>query len=238
MNSTMHQSWRMGHLEWLELAVFLSVAAIAVVLLLIASFRLSSTFRRRRPAVLQLAAASWQRVPEIQLLVIGLPLELLWEIAQFPLYTVWHEGAWSYILYGLAHCTLGDLVILLAAYEITAVPAGTRYWPHRSKPRYILWFTLLGVVQCAYQGNLGLYRSDAAYPGYRGWRDAVSAMGADSATARLVYADTFCYIQSAPLIRKRSLTHSLAGYLNGLKSWLIGLRPGNRRVISTLIPGS
>ncbi len=146
MNSTMHQSWSMGHFEWLELVVFLSVAAIAVTLLLIASSRLFSTRHRRQPAALQFTAVSWQRVPEIQLLVIGLPLELLWEIAQFPLYTVWHEGAWSYILYGLAHCTLGDLVILLVAYEITAVPAGTRYWPYRSKPRYIFWFTLLGVI--------------------------------------------------------------------------------------------
>ena len=146
MNTTMHQSWRMGHIEWLELAAFVSVAAFAIALLLLAVCRLfSSPYQRERP-VPQTPKLNWQRVPEILLLVLGLPLHLLWEIAQFPLYTVWHEGAWSYILYGLAHCTLGDLLILLAAYEIVAVLAGSRYWAYRSKAVYVLFFTLLGLA--------------------------------------------------------------------------------------------
>ncbi|NIR59495.1 MAG: hypothetical protein GWO02_08210, partial [Gammaproteobacteria bacterium] len=70
------------------------------------------------------------RVPELVLLTLGLPLELLWEIAQFPLYTVWHQNDWGYVLYGLAHCTLGDLLILLVCFEIVAAIRGSRRWIH------------------------------------------------------------------------------------------------------------
>lgn len=89
-------------------------------------------------------------VPELQLLRFALPLELLWEIAQFPLYDVWHQEKWSYILYGLAHCTLGDLLILLATYELVALLAGGRAW-YRSRPNTgSLLFTLLGAAYTVY----------------------------------------------------------------------------------------
>jgi len=38
-------------------------------------------------------------------------LNLLWEIAHLPLYTVWAEGTLPYLAYVVVHCTLGDLVI-------------------------------------------------------------------------------------------------------------------------------
>jgi len=38
-------------------------------------------------------------------------LNLLWEIAHLPLYTVWAEGSPPYLAYVVVHCTLGDLVI-------------------------------------------------------------------------------------------------------------------------------
>jgi hypothetical protein len=38
-------------------------------------------------------------------------LSLTWEIAQLPLYTLWHEAQPAYIAYALAHCTLGDMLI-------------------------------------------------------------------------------------------------------------------------------
>ena len=156
MNTTMHQSWRMGHFEWLELAVFLSVTALVIVLLVLAGCRLFASLQHRRPEAPQISTITWQRVPEIQLLVLGLPLHLLWEIAQFPLYTVWHEGTWGYILYGLAHCTFGDLLILLVAYEIVAVLAGSRYWVYRSKPVYVLLFTLIGVVYTVWSETINV----------------------------------------------------------------------------------
>jgi hypothetical protein len=37
----------------------------------------------------------WLELPEFRLMALALPLHLLWEIAQFPLYTVWHQNEWS-----------------------------------------------------------------------------------------------------------------------------------------------
>ena len=77
--------------------------------------------------------------------MLALPLELLWEIAQFPLYGVWHQNDWGYILYGLAHCTLGDLLILLVIYEFMALILYNRTWFVELTVTRVLFFTLLGV---------------------------------------------------------------------------------------------
>jgi hypothetical protein len=38
-------------------------------------------------------------------------LSLAWEIAQLPLYTLWHEAEPAYIAFAVAHCTIGDVLI-------------------------------------------------------------------------------------------------------------------------------
>jgi hypothetical protein len=54
-------------------------------------------------------------------------LNLVWEIAQLPLYTVWAEDSLLYIAYVAAHCTLGDMAIGAASllFAIVATRAGT-----------------------------------------------------------------------------------------------------------------
>ncbi|HSH29573.1 MAG TPA: hypothetical protein VK971_06665 [Thiohalobacter sp.] len=89
-------------------------------------------------------------VPEWRLLGLGLALELQWEIAQYPLYDVWHRYDWDYILYGLVHCTLGDLLILLAAYMLVAGLTRDRFWYRKRPVAGGLAFTLLGVAYTAY----------------------------------------------------------------------------------------
>lgn len=36
---------------------------------------------------------------------------LLWEVAQLPLYTLWLEASPTYIAYAVLHCTVGDVLI-------------------------------------------------------------------------------------------------------------------------------
>jgi len=83
--------------------------------------------------------------------MLALPLELLWELAQFPLYDAWHQNDWGYILYGLAHCTLGDLLILLVLYEVIALLNRNRCWyaTNGVTARGSL-FTLLGASYTVY----------------------------------------------------------------------------------------
>ena len=111
MDMPMHESGDMGYSEWLELAIFGVLAVIALTLLSQHKIWRSAPSIQVAPAPSTQARRKLLLLPEIQLLMFGLPLQLLWEIAQFPLYTVWHEGDWGYILYGLAHCTLGDLLM-------------------------------------------------------------------------------------------------------------------------------
>ena len=146
----MHPPWYMGYQEWLELAFFGLFAVITLALL--------TRCRLRRPASSTPAVSTrpalpqrkWLAIPELQLLMFSLPLQLLWEVAQFPLYTVWHEGDWSYILYGLAHCTLGDLLILLVSYWVVSLLNRSRYWYQSNILVSGFLFTLLGLGYTIY----------------------------------------------------------------------------------------
>lgn len=146
----MHSPWVMGHFEWLELGLFALFCVVILALLTQCRQR-----RHEAPAVVLRPASPerhwhWRSIPELQLLVLALPLELLWEIAQFPLYTVWHEGDWGYILYGLAHCTLGDLLILLIAYWIVALLKRDRNWYLNAVVPSGVLFTLMGATYTIY----------------------------------------------------------------------------------------
>ncbi len=146
----MHPPWFMGHIEWLELGLFILFSVVILALLTQCRQR-----RHMKPAVVRKpplpeTGRLWRSIPEIQLLVLALPLELLWEVAQFPLYTVWHEGDWNYILYGLAHCTLGDLIILLVAYWVVALLNRDRNWHLNTVLPNGVLFMVLVVVYTIY----------------------------------------------------------------------------------------
>lgn len=131
--------------EWVELWLFwlLSIVTVSLAAYLVR--------QPARPIGMRINRhAGWRSSPEIMLLTLGLPLESLWEIAQFPLYEVWHENNWSYILYGLVHCTLGDLLILLATYELVALAASGRDWYLRHPVSGGALFTLLGLGYTIY----------------------------------------------------------------------------------------
>lgn len=146
----MNAPWMMGGSEWLILTFFWVLSVVVIILLLM-------TWLPKRPAPVTLKVAqpfslkaSWRSIPEVQLAMIGLPLSLLWEVAQFPLYTVWHQNDWGYILYGLAHCTLGDLLILLSIYELVALLNRNRRWVESNILFNGLLFTLAGLGYTIY----------------------------------------------------------------------------------------
>ncbi len=41
-------------------------------------------------------------------------LNLVWETAQLPLYTIWNEGTAGSRAFAVLHCTVGDVLIALA----------------------------------------------------------------------------------------------------------------------------
>lgn len=76
-------------------------------------------------------------------------LNLAWEAAQLPLYTIWREASTGALLFAVAHCTAGDVLIGAAALAMAltatrAGPAGSWRW------RAIAFLTaLLGLAYTA-----------------------------------------------------------------------------------------
>lgn len=65
---------------------------------------------------------------ELVLIGWGLPTNLLWELAQSPLFAD-HAESWRYVAWTRLHCSVGDVLILLGAFWATAAVFGSRSWP-------------------------------------------------------------------------------------------------------------
>ena len=48
-------------------------------------------------------------------------VDLAWEMAQLPLYTLWKEAPPAYVAFSVVHCTLGDVLIGSAALVLALV---------------------------------------------------------------------------------------------------------------------
>ena len=58
-------------------------------------------------------------------------LNLAWEVAQLPLYTLWQEATPAFKAYAVLHCTLGDVLIGTSALAIALLltrAGGPRTW--------------------------------------------------------------------------------------------------------------
>jgi len=51
-----------------------------------------------------------------------------WEVLQLPLYTIWQSDA-STIVFAVAHCTGGDVLIAVSTYAFAAAVARSWRWP-------------------------------------------------------------------------------------------------------------
>jgi len=141
----MHPYAHFNWFELLEIGLFVLLALLIMTLLACFIAHTPDATKSTRRIVALKQIQSWKNIPEIQLLILATPLQLLWEIAQFPLYTVWHEGDWSYILYGLMHCTLGDLMILLGVFWMVSLLNRSRHWIFSPALVNIALFTTVGL---------------------------------------------------------------------------------------------
>jgi hypothetical protein len=73
---------------------------------------------------------NWLGAQRAYLLTVAIA-DLVWEAAHLPLYTLWQTGTSGEMLFAVAHCTLGDLLIAFAALTLSLVIAGHRDWPLR-----------------------------------------------------------------------------------------------------------
>lgn len=87
-------------------------------------------------------AGDWLETVRRYLTVIAVG-NLLWEFAQLPLYTIWYEGSTMEILFAVAHCTGGDVLIAGTALLGALLIAGDRRWP-QARFRAVAAIAILG----------------------------------------------------------------------------------------------
>lgn len=83
--------------------------------------------------------------PEHVLIVGGAVLNGTWEALATPLYA---DGSreWSYLLWTRAHCTAGDVLLLLFAHAVTALAFRDRKWIWRSRAVPFASFVTIGIA--------------------------------------------------------------------------------------------
>lgn len=73
------------------------------------------------------SAGHWHRDRAVWSLIVRryLPwlviLNLAWEVAQLPLYSLWTEASPAYLAFAVAHCTAGDAVVGIAALAVALI---------------------------------------------------------------------------------------------------------------------
>jgi hypothetical protein len=89
-------------------------------------------------------AANWLAVLRAYLIATA-ALDLLWEPAHLPLYTIGQTGTMGQMAFAVAHCTIGDVLIALTSLAAAVVIAGDRAWPSRGFVRVALLTLTIGL---------------------------------------------------------------------------------------------
>ncbi|MBI4536399.1 MAG: hypothetical protein HY712_00405 [candidate division NC10 bacterium] len=84
-------------------------------------------------------------VTEVRVSTAGFCLSLVWEFLQSPLYADAFEAPWGQLVYNRVHCSVGDVLILLASYWAVAAIRG-RNWIERPGWPATVAFAALGLT--------------------------------------------------------------------------------------------
>lgn len=75
------------------------------------------------------AATTPARQTGLRYVIATVALNLIWEIAQMPFYTLWLTGSGPDITYAILHCTVGDMLIASVSLTAARVILRARHWP-------------------------------------------------------------------------------------------------------------
>ena len=82
---------------------------------------------------------------------------LVWEVAQLPLYSTWSTTPPAATAYAVAHCTLGDGLIAAATYLATAIFTRSGNWPHVAPLRGLVIVTAIGTAYTIWSEYRNVY---------------------------------------------------------------------------------
>lgn len=72
----------------------------------------------------------WLRATRRYVIVVCLG-NLIWEVAQLPLYTLWRNESLVSLVRATLHCTIGDIVIATVVLVGALAIVGDEHWPDR-----------------------------------------------------------------------------------------------------------
>lgn len=98
------------------------------------------------------------RHPEAVLVFGGAALNGAWEALATPLYAD-AAGGWRYLAWTRAHCTAGDVLILLAAHAVTALAFRDRQWMISRRHGASVLFITLGLAYTTWSEWLNVLRA-------------------------------------------------------------------------------
>lgn len=101
------------------------------------------------------ATSDWLRAIRAYAAV-TLGVNLIWEFAHLPLYTLWTVGSRGEKVFAAVHCTGGDLLIAIASLLGALVLVGDRDWPSRSFPRVAALTLAVGLAYTAFSEWLNI----------------------------------------------------------------------------------
>ena len=81
---------------------------------------------------------------------------LIWEIAQLPLYTLWHAGTAGEISFAVLHCTFGDAAIAAISLCLALALAGAAEWPARRFGPVLVACVTIGAAYTVYSEHLNV----------------------------------------------------------------------------------
>jgi len=83
--------------------------------------------------------------PAARYLAALIAMNLVWEVAQLPLYTLWAEGTPGEIAFAVLHCTGGDAMIAAAALAVALLLTRSWEWPIQGWGRVTVAATAIGL---------------------------------------------------------------------------------------------
>ena len=83
-------------------------------------------------------------------------LNLLWEVAHLPLYTLWLTGSTQEIMVAVLHCTAGDAVIAISALTLALVLRGTADWPNQRYLAVSVFAVVFGLIYTIYSERINI----------------------------------------------------------------------------------
>lgn len=75
---------------------------------------------------------------------------VVWELLQAPLYTIWHTGSGREVAQAILHCSLGDAFIATITLVVALISVGSPAWPDQRFGRVLATIIILAAGYAIY----------------------------------------------------------------------------------------